>query len=200
MLSLLGKECFRVYTHLDMAEDDRKKVKQILQALEEHFAPTRNIIYERYKFNICEQDQAESVAEYMTNLRHLASTCEFGTLEQKLIRDRFVLGTKDASARARMLREPKLDLQKAIDMCRSSEISKAQLKEMSNEHETVSYSDLNGGKGKLQRSTPAKHHVGNASQKQRKNLKLFLACTVGEGTRKTNNFALHMVKFVQIAI
>ena len=144
LLSLLGKECFRVYNHLDMAEDDRKKVKQILQALEEHFAPTRNIIYERYKFNICEQDQAESVAEYM---RHLALTCEFGTLEQELIRDRLVLGTKDASARARMLREPKLDLQKATDMCRSSEISKAQLKGMSNEHETVNYSGLNGGKG-----------------------------------------------------
>ena len=79
-----------------MAETDRKKVEQIriLQALEEHFAPTINIIYESYKFNKCEQDQAESVAEYITKLRHLASTYEFGKLEQQLIRDRLVSGRK----------------------------------------------------------------------------------------------------------
>ena len=77
----MGKECFRVYTHLDIAEADRKKVDKILQALERHFEPTRNVIYERYKFNTCEQDQGETVAQYITKLRQLASTCEFGVLE-----------------------------------------------------------------------------------------------------------------------
>ena len=115
MLSLMGKECFRVYTHLDIAEADRKKVDKILQALERHFEPTRNVIYERYKFNTCEQDQRETVAQFITKLRQLASTCEFGVLENDLVHDRLVLGTKDLSTHARMLREPKLDLQKAID-------------------------------------------------------------------------------------
>lgn len=64
---------------------------------------------------------------YITKRRQLASTCEFGDLEGELIRDRLVLGTIDASARARMLREPKLDLNKAIEMCRNSEITKSQL-------------------------------------------------------------------------
>ena len=95
-----------MYTHLDIAEADRKKVDKILQALERHFEPTRNIIYERYKFNTCEQDQGETVAQYITKLRQLASTCEFGVLENDIIRDRLVLGTKDLSTRARMLREP----------------------------------------------------------------------------------------------
>ena len=78
-----------------------------MQALERHFEPTINVIYERYKFNTCEQDQGETVAQYITKLRQLTATCEFGVLENDLIRDRFVLGTKDSSARARMLREPK---------------------------------------------------------------------------------------------
>ena len=68
-------------------------------------------------------------------------------LENDLIRDRLVLGTKDSSARARMLREPKLDLQKAIDMCRSSEISKSQLKDMSNGQEAVNFSRSNSKGG-----------------------------------------------------
>ena len=165
LLSLMGKECFRVYTHLDIAEADRKKVDKVLQALERHFEPTRNVVYERYKFNICEQDQEETVAQYITKLRQLASTCEFGVLENDLIRDRLVLGTKDSSARARRLREPKLDLQKAINMCKSSEISKSQLKDMSNEQETVNFSRLNS-KGKFQKSTPARPHGANPKEKK----------------------------------
>lgn len=181
LLSLMGKECFRIYTHLDMGEVERKKVSTILTALEGHFAPTRNVIYERYKFNTCEQNQGESVAEYITKLRQLASTCDFGVLENDLLRDRLVLGTKDAGARARMLREPNLDLQKAIDMCRSSEISKSQLKDMSNEQETVNYSVSNGGKGKLQKSTTAKH--SGAKPKPKKELEI-IACKYCGGKHK----------------
>ena len=65
-----------------------------------------------------------------------------------------------------MLREPKLDLQKAIDMCRSSEISKVQPKELSNEQETVNDTGLNGRKSKFQKSTPAKHHVAKPKAKK----------------------------------
>ena len=43
LLSLMGKECFRVYTHLDIAEADRKKVDKILQVSGRHFEPTRNV-------------------------------------------------------------------------------------------------------------------------------------------------------------
>ena len=136
-----------------------------MQALERHFEPTRNVIYKWYKFNTCEQDQAETVAQYITKLQQLASTCELGVLKNDLIRNRLVLGTKDSSAHARMLREPKLDLQKAIDMCRSNEISKSQLKHMSNEQETVNFSRSNS-KGKFQKSTPARPHGANPKAKK----------------------------------
>ena len=85
LLSVMGKECFRVFKHIEMADDDRKKIDPILQALQAHFEPTRNVIYERYKFNTCEQSQGETFAQYITKLRQLASTCEFGTLENDLI-------------------------------------------------------------------------------------------------------------------
>ena len=91
LLSVMGKECFRVFKHLEMADDDRKKIEPTLTALQAHFEPTRNVIYERFKFNTCEQSQGETVAQYITKLRQLASTCEFGSLENDLIRDRLVL-------------------------------------------------------------------------------------------------------------
>ena len=87
-------------------------------------------------------------------------------LENDLIRDRLVLGTKDSSARARMLREPKLDLQKAIDMCRSSEISKSQLKDMSNEQETVNFSRSNS-QGHISEIDARKDSWGESQSKER---------------------------------
>ncbi|XP_070537022.1 uncharacterized protein [Ptychodera flava] len=140
LLSVMGKECFRIYKHLDMSEDDRTDEKKILDALEKHFEPTRNVIYERYVFNTCEQDVAESVDQYVTRLRQLATRCDFSTLTDEMVRDRIVLGTKDGAVRARMLREPKLNLNQAIEMCRSSEITQLQLKKIgTTEPETVHY-------------------------------------------------------------
>ena len=57
----MEKEFFRIYKHLDMNADDRKHDQKILDALEKHFEPTQNIIYERYVFHTCEQHNVESI-------------------------------------------------------------------------------------------------------------------------------------------
>ena len=60
-----------------------------------------------------------------------------------------MLGTIDASVRARIPREPKVDFQKAIDMCRNSEITSLQLRNTSNEKKpTVNYMKNSGRKRK----------------------------------------------------
>lgn len=33
LLSIMGKECFRIYKHLDITEEDRKKTKTILETM-----------------------------------------------------------------------------------------------------------------------------------------------------------------------
>lgn len=65
LLSIMGKKCFRVYKHIDMSEAERKKIDLILGALQRHIEPTRNVIYERFKFNTCEQSPGETVAQYI---------------------------------------------------------------------------------------------------------------------------------------
>ena len=164
--AVMGKDCLSILRHLDLSDDDRKKVTETLDALESHFRPTRNIVYERYKLNTAEQKQCESTDEYVNRLRHLASSCEYGTLLDEMIRDRLVLGCKDNASRARMFREKNLDLNKAIDTCRSSEIAMDQLKKIGagSEPETVNYSRLKQGR----RHDNAKAHKENATSKQQK--------------------------------
>ena len=101
-------------------------MKGCLDGLAAHFKPQRNVVYERYVFNSCVQIVEESVDVYVSRLRKLASSCEFGALTNELIRDRLVIGVKDRNLKG-------LSLQKAIEICKSNEITKQQLKSLENE-------------------------------------------------------------------
>ena len=70
-------------------------------------------------FNSCSQQQ-ESTDEYVNRLRKYAASCNFGLLTDELIRDRPVLGIRDQTRKLRLLKEEKLDLNKAVSMCRAT--------------------------------------------------------------------------------
>ncbi|CAB4031929.1 Hypothetical predicted protein [Paramuricea clavata] len=129
--SVMGKECMQIFMNLKLTVEERKDIEICIGALEAHFKPKRNVVYERYEFNLCSQNAEESVDDYVNRLRKLASSCQFGTLTDELIRDRLVLGITDRSTKLRLLKEDGLNLNKAVNMCRSSEIANIQLKSMS---------------------------------------------------------------------
>ncbi|XP_068726382.1 uncharacterized protein [Montipora capricornis] len=131
--SVMGKECLQILLNLKLAEEERTDVDACLTALECYFKPKRNIVYERYMFNTCMQNVEEPIGRYVNQLRKHAATCEFGTLTDELIRDRLVLGIRDESTKLRLLKEDKLDLNKALHICRSNEIASSQLKAMSSD-------------------------------------------------------------------
>lgn len=102
LLTVMGKECHIIQRHLHMSAEDRDNPQKNLDALQKHFEPSRNVIYECYVFNTAQQSQHESTEQYVANLRKLADKCEFGPLRDELIRDRLVLVTKNASTQALM--------------------------------------------------------------------------------------------------
>ena len=102
----------------------------MLLKFEEHCEPKKNASYERYKFFSRAQESGESIDQYVTILRKLCETCEFGTLKNSLIKDRIVLGVNNTKTRERLLRVPDLTLQKALDVVRSAEATDMQMKEL----------------------------------------------------------------------
>ena len=133
--SVMGKDCLQVFNNLELSVEQKSSVKACLDALEAYFKPKRNVVYERYVFNSSSQQQEESTDEYVNRLRKYAASCNFGSLTHELIRDRLVLGIRDQATKLRLLKEEKLDLNKAVSMCRASEIASKQLKSMKNESE-----------------------------------------------------------------
>ena len=60
----------------------------------------------------------------MTDLKLLASTCNFGMLHDSLIRIRIICGIRNSTLCEELLKVVDLDLDKCLHACRVSELSK----------------------------------------------------------------------------
>ena len=130
-LTVIGEEAVDVYNTFTWATaGDNLKIDKVLEKFDAFCNPRKNTIYERYVFFSRNQENGESIDHYVTILKTLSDTCEFGNLKESLIRDRLVFGILDNSVRERLLRDPELTLQTAIERVRSAELTNAQLKQI----------------------------------------------------------------------
>ena len=92
VLSCIGSDVLDIFDGLSFdTEADRQDITKVLEKLEEYCIGETNETYERYVFNKRDQQQGESFDSYLTALRSLIKTCNFGTLQDNLLRDRVVL-------------------------------------------------------------------------------------------------------------
>ena len=113
-------------------DSDAKNINPVLKQFEEYCEPRKNVPFERFRFNKRTQEEGESYDPYRTALRKLVERCEFETITPEgILRDRLVFGIRDNKVRERLLGESLLTLKKADEICRASESSSAQMKEVS---------------------------------------------------------------------
>ena len=136
-MTVMGRKCRNICKNLPMSDAERKDPAAIIMKLEGHFQPKRNAIYERHVFQCRIQGPDEEFDRFVDDLRQLSASSAYGELEDEMLRDRIVFGIKDGAPRSRLLWEPDLTLDKAIDMVRSDEVSSKRLQRM--EGETVNY-------------------------------------------------------------
>ena len=94
-----------------------------MDAFDKHCNPKKNETVERYKFFSRFQNPGESLEKFITDLKLLATTCNFGDLKDSLVRDRIICGIQDKQLREDLLKDPCLDLQRCLDACRAAELS-----------------------------------------------------------------------------
>ena len=111
--------------------ESREDPDCLISKFRELCSPKTNVIVERHKFNTRYQ-RDETTEQYITDLKKLATTCEYGNLKDDLIRDRLVCGVNNESIRRQILKEADLTLQRAIQLCQIDELTNERLKEMSN--------------------------------------------------------------------
>lgn len=127
-LNLVGEEAISVFDTFEFETDsDKNHLQKLIDKFESYCNPKRTTTYERYVFFSRKQKPAESVTEYITELRKLASSCEFKDLKDSLIKDCFILGMTNVHMREVLLcKNSDLSLDEVIQMCRSAELSHTQ--------------------------------------------------------------------------
>jgi len=133
LLSVMGKDCLQVFMNLPMEDEDRKDPAKILDKLSVYFEGKQYIIYERYLFNSISQEKSETFDQFVNRLRDQGKDCAYEGLQDQMIRDRIVIGITDNGTRARMLREADLTLERALALCRASELATLQLQKLNPE-------------------------------------------------------------------
>lgn len=62
-------------------------MKYVKNAFEQHCVSKRNVIFERARVNMRKQEPGESAEMFITAVHMLAEHCNFGTLQEELIRE-----------------------------------------------------------------------------------------------------------------
>jgi hypothetical protein len=131
LLNLAGGEAIEREKSFTYGEGESKEDPECLKRkFGELCNPQANVTMERHKFNTRVQQRGESIQSYVSDLRNKASTCEFEDLKDEMIKDRLVCGIENDKLRRSLLREDKLTLQKAIELCQISELSEQRMKEL----------------------------------------------------------------------
>ena len=102
-LHMIGEEALGVYDTFTFDATNENRIGLLIDKFEQYFSQQKNVTYQRYLFNTCCQD-GRAFDVFLVDLRGQAKSCEFGTLEDSLIRDRVVCGIDEKSVRERLLR------------------------------------------------------------------------------------------------
>ena len=117
LLHVIGEPALDVYNTFKWDEQgdeegDNMRLAKVMAKLEKYCTPKTNLTLERFHFNNCSQQPGEGIDAYLTRLKKHSKKCEFGTLQDSLVKERLVCGIIENMTRERQLREEDLTLEK----------------------------------------------------------------------------------------
>ena len=127
LLHAAGPEAQEIEKQFTLAAGEKKDFETIIKKFKDYCQPRKNV-FERYQFWQRDQAKGESVDTWLKNFKIRAISCGFEGQHDLMLRDKLVL--QDDRVKERMLREPELTLQKAVDICHAAEYTRIQLQEM----------------------------------------------------------------------
>ena len=130
LLYCVGEEAESVLSSTGVTADERKQYAAVMGKFDEFFMVRRNIIFERARFNQRNQQDGETAEAYIMELYKLADNCNYGDRRDEMIRDRLVVGIRDASLSQNLQFDAELTLDKAKKRIRQQEAVGEQQREL----------------------------------------------------------------------
>ena len=93
---------------------DKDDIYIVITKFKEYCVGQRNETFERFNSNMRVQQEGETVDAYVTALKTLAKTCNFGQLQEYLLKHRIGIGIKNNATRKKLLNMRKLTSRSAL--------------------------------------------------------------------------------------
>ena len=84
--------------------------------MKQHYCLKTAVVLQLFKFKSHVRQMGKSGAVYVTELRRLANSCNYGAALNYILRDRLVAGINDDHIQRRLLAEGDLPFEKALEM------------------------------------------------------------------------------------
>ena len=124
LLYQAGPEVYQIFKTLPDTGNSKEYTKAV-EALTKHFEPAKNPIFEIYNFRQATQRADETIDEFHTRLRTLATHCNFHDVDFEM-KMQIVCNGKSSNLRRKALRDPEYQLADMLIDGRKAEVSSAQ--------------------------------------------------------------------------
>ena len=161
-----GEKGRSIYSTWNLTADQKKLLEEHFKRFKSYCKPKSNKIYSRYVFKSRVQEADEPFEQFVTDLKLLIKECGYDeTVHDYMIRDHIVFGIKSSKVREKMINEgDDLTLEKCMNLARTHELSKKQLKTMNTSEDPDVYAVKSKNHPK-QRHSKKQNYGKNYSQK-----------------------------------
>ena len=138
-LSVCGAPTYElIHSLVALGKPNDKTLQELAKLVKEHLSPILSSTVQGFHFNARVQSKNESVAQYVTELRRLVESCEFGASLENMLRDRLVCGLGDPRTQRRLLAELQLTFSKALEIAQAAELAEKSVKDLPSQAHTDS--------------------------------------------------------------
>ena len=130
-LSVIGPSNYKLLSSL-LAPDKPgdKEYKTLADKLSEHFTPAPSKIVERFKFHTRFRKPSKSITAFVSELRSIAKSCNFGDMLEIMLRDRIICRINDSIIQRRLLAEKGLSFKAALELTQGMESAAKNVREL----------------------------------------------------------------------
>lgn len=201
-LNIIGGDAIEVFDTFNLSAQQRLDYNTVINSFEIFCKPKTNEVYERFVFYQRDQKEGEPFDTFLMDIRRLVRTCEFGQMEEAMLRDRIVMGVANKKLQTKLLEVTQLDYTAAVEKCRANEITNEQAMTMNkpitvheinknfnqpkNSNNNNSNNKSNGFQ-KAHGSNNSKNRYENNSNGNRNNNKRYFTNNNNQNSRFTDN-------------
>ncbi|KAI5632687.1 hypothetical protein NE865_14594 [Phthorimaea operculella] len=126
LLYLMGSKANDIISSLKLTKDEMRSYDTVKAKFESYYITKKTKMYARAQFNQRVQKEDETADDFITDLHKLGKKCEYGSLEDELVRDRIVAGMKNHELSKQIQnKQEEPTLQNVINRVRHAEVVEA---------------------------------------------------------------------------